>query len=111
MTETCFVVDFGELKELKAWLEETFDHTLLICQDDPEIERFRELDRVGAARVIFMPNVGMEMTSVVVWNKVNELLLDRYAGRAWCSKVEVRENDKNSAFFEGIPTWANAKPV
>ena len=33
-----WVMDFGGLKEIKEWLENLFDHTLIINEDDPEIE-------------------------------------------------------------------------
>lgn len=32
-----FVVDFGKLQFLKNWLNETFDHKLVISKDDPKL--------------------------------------------------------------------------
>ena len=53
-------MDFGGLKHIKAWLEDKFDHTLLINEDDPEMEFFKEMDRKGLCRLRVLPNIGME---------------------------------------------------
>ena len=37
-------MDFGELGAVKAWLEQHFDHTLLLDTDDPLLPKFRELE-------------------------------------------------------------------
>lgn len=100
------MVDFGDLKDVKAWLDDTFDHTLLLCEDDPLLPQFRDLEKWGGAKIKLLPNVGMEGTSAFVWAKINAMFWSKFNGRRWCNKVEVRENDKNSAFFEGVPAWA-----
>ena len=38
LDERNWVYDFGGLKEFKAWLEKTFDHTLCVAEDDPEFQ-------------------------------------------------------------------------
>lgn len=106
LTDTGFVVDFGDLKDVKKWLDDTFDHTLLLNADDPLMEHFKELERLGAAKIRTMPNVGMEGTAAWVWTKINSMFWSKYNGKRWCTRVEVRENEKNSAFFQGVPAWA-----
>jgi 6-pyruvoyltetrahydropterin/6-carboxytetrahydropterin synthase len=32
-------MDFGGLKEFKEWLEHMFDHTLLVAEDDPQLDK------------------------------------------------------------------------
>lgn len=99
LDETHFVVDFGQLKDLKAWLDHMFDHTLLLCEDDPELPLFRELEARGACALRTLPNVSMEGTAKVVFDKAEALIADKTGGRAWVVSVECRENDKNSAVY------------
>lgn len=94
------MVDFGGLKKLKTWLESVFDHTFLVAQDDPELEAFKELDSRGAILLRILPNPGMEGTALYVYEEASKILESLYGKRAWITKVEVRENDKNSAIYE-----------
>jgi 6-pyruvoyltetrahydropterin/6-carboxytetrahydropterin synthase len=43
LDENGWVYNFGGLKEFKAWLQETFDHKMLVAKDDPAIELFRDM--------------------------------------------------------------------
>jgi 6-pyruvoyltetrahydropterin/6-carboxytetrahydropterin synthase len=100
LTKEGWVVDFGGLKKLKTWLESVFDHTFLVAQDDPELEAFKELDSRGAILLRILPNPGMEGTALYVYEEASKILESLYGKRAWITKVEVRENDKNSAIYE-----------
>jgi 6-pyruvoyltetrahydropterin/6-carboxytetrahydropterin synthase len=100
LTKEGWVVDFGGLKKLKTWLETIFDHTFLVAQDDPELETFKALDAKGAIMLRILPNPGMEGTALYVYEEASKILESLYGKRAWITKVEVRENDKNSAIFE-----------
>lgn len=97
-----FVVDFGELKWLRDFLDSRFDHTLLLAGDDPELPVFEALNARGACRLVVLPfGVGMEDTAQYVGSTVDNELRTRTKGRCWVVSVEARENDKNSAI------WAN----
>jgi 6-pyruvoyltetrahydropterin/6-carboxytetrahydropterin synthase len=94
------VVDFGGLKELKKWLEHIFDHTFLVAQDDPELDAFKAFDERGVIQLRVLPNPGMEGTALYVYQEASKILESLYGKRAWITRVEVRENEKNSAIFE-----------
>lgn len=94
-----WVMDFGGLKEVRKWLEEMFDHTFLIAADDPYLDNFKQMDADGVIQLRIMPNPGMEGTAKYVFDKVNEMVKKQTEGRVWVTKVEVRENEKNSAFY------------
>ena len=96
-TENGFVMDFGDLKPVKAWLEERFDHTLLLDAADPLLPRFRELEELGACRLTIFDDVGMEGTAEYVMGHIGAWVSEATGGRVWLHSVEVRENDKNSA--------------
>jgi 6-pyruvoyltetrahydropterin/6-carboxytetrahydropterin synthase len=100
LTKEQWVVDFGGLKEVKAWLAEMFDHTFLVAQDDPYLPDFQKLDEAGVIQLRVLPNAGMEGTAKFVYDNVNEVISKLTNNRAWVTKVEVRENEKNSAFYQ-----------
>lgn len=99
LTKEGWVVDFGGLKELKAWLEYYFDHTFLVAKDDPEMEAFVQLNKDGAIQLRVLPNPGMEGSALFVYEEGSKILKKLYGDRAWISSVEVSENDKNSAIY------------
>ena len=95
-----FVVDFGDLKELKAHLDYMFDHTLLLCEDDPELPIFQDLNDRGVCNLRLMPyGVGMEGTAQYLSEWADKWLRTKSKGRCWVIEVESRENDKNSAKY------------
>lgn len=93
------MVDFGGLKEVKKFLEQQFDHTFLIAQDDPELETFKALDKKGVIQLRILPNPGMEGTAQYVYEQASKILETLYGKRAWITRVEVCENEKNSAIY------------
>jgi 6-pyruvoyltetrahydropterin/6-carboxytetrahydropterin synthase len=99
LSDEFWVMDFGGLKEVKSWLEDMFDHTFLIAADDPYLEKFQQMDKDGIIQLRVMPNPGMEGTAKYVYDKVNAMVSKLTDKRVWVTKVEVRENEKNSAFF------------
>ncbi len=99
-----FVVDFSALGELKRWLDEMYDHTLLIGAEDPELGFFEQMDARGLCKLRVVPSVTMEGTAKLVFAYADALIRGMTAGRAYLAKVEVHENDKNSAELERDPT-------
>jgi len=110
MTKENFLVDYGDLKELKNHLDSTFDHTLLLSPDDPEIPVFRELETRGACSLKILPyGPSMEGTSQYLCEWTDNYIREKSKGRAWVISVEARENDKNSTIYEnpnaGFKGW------
>jgi len=99
MTKEMWVMDFGGLKEVKAWLDSMFDHTFLAASDDPFLEQFKALDLAGVIQLRILPNAGMEGTAEYVYQYVNPLVQKLTQNRVRVTKVEVRENEKNSAMY------------
>jgi 6-pyruvoyltetrahydropterin/6-carboxytetrahydropterin synthase len=98
-------MDFGGLKPLKEKLEDWFDHTLLVAQDDPMREHLLELGRLKLAKITEVEKTGCEGISDFLYGYINTIFLPMYgkaeAERIWCSKVEVRETDANMAMRVG----------
>jgi len=100
-----WVTDFGGLKPLKSVLEDWFDHTLLVAQDDPMREHLLELGKLKLAKITEVEKTGCEGISDFLYEYINTILLPSFgtseAERVWCSKVEVRETDANMAMRVG----------
>jgi len=98
-----WVVDFGSLKPLKALLEDWFDHTLLVANDDPQREHLLNLGKLGLAKIVEVDKTGCEGLAEFLYTYINEQWLETYgyADRVWCCKVQVRETDANMAMVVG----------
>lgn len=99
LTEEMWVMDFGGLTQVKEWLDHMFDHTFLVAEDDPSLGKFQELHDEGVIQMRIMPNAGMEGTAKFVYDEMNKVIHQQTEGRVWITKVEVRENEKNSAIY------------
>lgn len=94
-----WVVDFGNLKEVKQWLENTFDHKMLVARDDPEANFIQELDNRKLASIVWMDKVGCEAFAYFIWQYLDKWLLDAdYHPRVKLKEVRVREHEGNSGF-------------
>jgi 6-pyruvoyltetrahydropterin/6-carboxytetrahydropterin synthase len=60
LNEQGWVVDFGDLKELKDYLVQRYDHTLLIERSDPMIDILTALGRDGLANIHIVDQIGCE---------------------------------------------------
>ena len=95
-----WVMDFGSLKPIKAWLEEMFDHKLLVAEDDPNLAYFKTLENVGAARISLVPAIGCEAFAAMIYWHVHAWLRENgHAPRVRLAQVEVKEHGANSAIY------------
>ena len=99
-----WVIDFGSLSPLKNWLNFMFDHTSLWEPSDPRINDVIAQNETSPIKIFnlrILPfGVSMEQTSLFVSIIVNHYIMNVTNGRCWISKLEVRENDKNSGILE-----------
>lgn len=94
-----WAVDFGGLKEIKAWLKDNFDHTYLVAEDDPNLEDFKSLNDKGLLDLRILPNVGCEAFAKHIFDYVNDVIVKQSNGRCWVKSCEVREHGANSAIY------------
>ena len=101
-----WVIDFGGLKEIKAFLVDKFDHKLLIARDDPKLEQLMDLVGEGLADPTIIPAVGCEGFAKYVFTYVDEWLhFTDHSPRVMLCQVEVREHGGNSAIYTGEPNY------
>lgn len=126
-----WVMDFGGLKAFKEWSEYMFDHTLVIAEDDPHLEKFKSLASLGlqaqggVCDLRIVPAVGCEKFSELAFHTMKNILETFQRGEDWrftnestgnthvfscrypvgqgvkLRSVEVFEHDANSAIYEG----------
>ena len=100
-----WVVDFGGFKDapigngLKAWMDDMFDHTMLIEKDDPYLDFFQSMAMEGLCKLKIMDKMGAENLAKLVFDKFNDTLSKTDGGRCKVVSVECFENDKNSAIY------------
>ena len=81
LDERNWIVDFGGLKPLKQWLEEQFDHKVVIDSQDPHMEDFYELEKKGLCEVTMMDGVGAEMFAKHAFDYADALIKRETQGR------------------------------
>lgn len=99
----CF--DYGGLRPLKDFLEDKFDHVMLLAVDDPHYDLIKSLGTAGIAKITEVEKTGCEgLADFMYWWVNNEFLPNcgtTEAERVWCCKVEVRETPSNMAMRIG----------
>ena len=99
LDERNWCVNFGGLKELKQILQNQFDHTTCIAQDDPLLHLFKQLHDAGGCDLRVMSGVGIEKTAKWCFIKANAFIKNKSDNRCWVEKVEVWEHELNSAIY------------
>ncbi|MFH8886296.1 6-pyruvoyl trahydropterin synthase family protein [Streptomyces californicus] len=100
---TGFVVDFSALKNVRALLNDQFDHTTLVAVNDPERPLFDELAARGVVDLRVMEHTGMEGAAAWVMDEAGRLVREATDGRVWIRRVEARECRKNSVVLTASP--------
>ena len=96
-----WVYDFGDLKDVKKFLQDTFDHKTVIAEDDPELETFKQLDEKKLIQLVILPAVGCEKFAEHIYNKINPIVVLKTNNRVRIMSVEVREHGANSGIYMG----------
>ena len=103
-----WVWDFGGMKRAttlidgkqpKVWMDYMFDHTMIIAEDDPEVEAFKQMGMVGVAQVRVIPATGAEKFAEYIYNKLNEFVKTETDNRVRVIKVKFMEHGKNAAYY------------
>lgn len=83
---------------LKEVMNDFFDHTLIVANNDPRYVEIMALNKLSVARVISMNNVGCESFAKYVFELTEPYIRDKDVKLV---SVECIENEKNSAIFFG----------
>ena len=103
-----WVWDFGGMKRAKtlidgmqpkAWMDYMFDHTMVIAENDPAINAFKQMETAGVAQIRVIPATGAEKFAEYIFNKVNPFVEEETDGRVRVIKVKFMEHGKNAAYY------------
>ena len=94
-----WVYDFGDLKFVKQFLQDTFDHKTVIAEDDPELESFKQLEEKGLIQLVIIPHVGCEKFAEYICKQIAPSIQVNSNERVKLMSVEVREHSGNSAIY------------
>jgi 6-pyruvoyl-tetrahydropterin synthase len=116
LDENYFVLDVGKIPFIKEYLEDTFDHTLLLNEDDPMLDYLKGLEadttsaatRPSLAKIVVVENCGMEALARSVFMMVQDLLRVHMADDVMRRKLRVCsvtcwEDSKNRSTWSEIP--------
>ena len=95
-----WAVDFGGLKPLKKWLEDSFDHKTVVDINDPHMDEFKRLEEKGLAQLTVFDGVGAEKFAEHAFNFADKLIKQATDNRCYVVKVECAEHGANSAIYE-----------
>ena len=101
-----WVVDFGAMQPVEAFLRATFDHTVVADRDDPQLPMLQALHDAHLGDLVVLDGVGCESFAkhisswVTGWTK-----REGYWPRVNLVSVEVREHGANSARCLEVGEW------
>lgn len=97
-----WVVDFGAggFGAIRQWLHATFDHKLLVAEDDPARRDFEQLAQGGLADIRIVPGTSCEHLAAFVFSTTQPMIDLATQGRCWIVSVECFEHGANSAIYE-----------
>lgn len=102
--ERNWIQDFGALKPLKEKLQQTFDHKLLVAEDDPHKDVLCSLAGLDCADVLVLPKIGIEACAELAFNLAQRVLEDQPLppgmwSKPWVHSCECAEHPGNSAIY------------
>jgi len=99
LDERNWVYDFGGCKWIKEYLQDEFDHKLVVAKDDPHLERILHTVYTDIAVIKVMNDVGCEKFAEMVYNHVASKIKEETKGRVSLFSVECFEHGANSAIY------------
>ena len=96
-----WAVDFGGLKPLKQWLEDSFDHKVVVDVNDPKLDFLKSMEAEGIAELTILDGVGAEKFAKHAFNFADKLVRDMTNNRCYCVRAECAEHGANSAIYVG----------
>lgn len=93
-----FVVDFGNLRFLKAWIDEHLDHACVLSASDPELA-WVKTKQATLFKLLVVENASAEGIARHIFTALDPLVRRETSDRAWIAEIELHEDTRNSVRF------------
>ena len=100
--ERGWVMDFGDLKDIKRWIEAEWDHKVLIASDDPLLQQLKELESHGGILLNVLPDgyyPGIEESCRYLYDMLSPMIQKKTNNRVEITRVEIWEHENNSGEY------------
>ena len=97
-----WVMDFGDLKDVKKWIEAEWDHRVLIASDDPLLPQLKELESHGGILLNVLPDgyyPGIEESCRYLYDMLSPMIQKKTNNRVEITRVEIWEHENNSGEY------------
>ena len=94
-----FVIDFGKLRYLKAWIDQHLDHACAISSQDPHLENMKQWEADGLIQLLIIESASCEGIAQHLFEVFDPMVREHTNGRAWITSIELEEDSKNSATY------------
>ena len=110
LDDKMWCMDFGDLKWVKKWLEDQWDHRMLIASDDPLLNEWERLHSLDGINLNVMDvtkgwGPGIEGSCKFVFDNINPKILELTNNRVWIDNIEIFEHEFNSALYFNIEVF------
>jgi len=102
LDERGWVMDFGDLKDIKRWIEAEWDHKVLIASDDPLLQQLKELESHGGILLNVLPDgyyPGIEESCRYLYDMLSPMIQKKTNNRVEITRVEIWEHENNSGEY------------
>ena len=102
LDERGWVMDFGDLKDIKRWIEGEWDHKVLIASDDALLKQLKELESHGGILLNVLPDgyyPGIEESCRYLYDMLSPMIQKKTNNRVEITRVEIWEHENNSGEY------------
>ena len=102
LDERGWVMDFGDLRGVKNWIEDEWDHRTLIAADDPVIPELKTLEKVGGINLNILPEgylPGIEESCRYLYDNLNPMIQQKTNNRVELTRIEIWETERNQGEY------------
>lgn len=90
-----FVVDFGNLKYLKAFIDEHLDHACLFSEKDSHAESLSQSKFKDLFKILWVNNASCEGIALFLYETFSQLIEVQEKGRVTIRSLKLYEDEKN----------------